>query len=69
MECAGVEPDGDDVGDSLRGRYFADDHVRATWRHESANLRNNQLRHLGFPTEAEPFALTAGSRHSGRRLE
>ncbi|MFY2858266.1 hypothetical protein ACOJVU_00045 [Mycobacterium sp. THU-M104] len=69
VQCVNVESDGDDIGDALRGRYFAGDHVRATWRHESANLRSNQLRHLGLPTEAESFALTAGSRHSGRRLE
>jgi hypothetical protein len=69
VERVSVEPDGDDIGDALRGRHFTDDHMRAAWRHESTNLSRNQLRHFGFPTKADTSALTADSRHGGRRLE
>jgi hypothetical protein len=69
VECVGVEPDGNDIGDALCGRHFTNDHVCAAWRHESTNLSCNQLHHLGFPAKADMSALTADSRHSGRRLE
>ncbi|BBX58333.1 hypothetical protein MSHO_36780 [Mycobacterium shottsii] len=69
MECVNVESDGNHIGDALRCRHFTNDHMRATRRHESTNLRSNQLRHLGFPTEADTFALRTGGRHNWGRLE
>ncbi|SOJ54608.1 hypothetical protein MSIMFB_02097 [Mycobacterium simulans] len=69
MECVSVEPDGNDIGDALRGRHFTYDYMHAACRHESTNLTGNQLRHFGFPTKADTFSLTAGNRHRGRRLE
>lgn len=69
VECVHVESDGDYIGDALCRGHFTNDHMRAAWRHELTNLISNQLRHFGFPTKADTFALTADSRHSGRRLE
>lgn len=69
VECVNVESDGDYIGDALCGGHFTNDHMRAAWRHELTNLISDQLRHVGFPTKADMFALTADGRHSGRRLE
>lgn len=69
VECVGVESDGDYIGDALRGRHLTNDDMRAARRHESTDLSSNELRHLGFPTKTDTFALAAGSRHSGPRLE
>lgn len=55
-----VEPDGNDVGDALRGRHLSDDQVRTAPRHQSVNLIDDERRHVGFPAEPVTFALIGG---------
>jgi len=56
----GVEPDGNDVGDALRGRNLADDQVRAAPRHQPVDLTSDERCHLSLPPESVTFALTGG---------
>jgi hypothetical protein len=56
----GVEPDGNDVGDALRGRHLADDQVRAAPRHQPVDLTGDERRHLRLPAEPVTFALIDG---------
>ena len=69
VECVSIKPDSDDICDALCCWHLTNDHVCAAWRHQPTDLRSNQLRHLGFPTKTDTFALSAGCCHSARRLK
>jgi hypothetical protein len=61
----GVEADGCDVSDALRGRQLSDDQVRAAPRHQPVDLASNQRRHVGFPPKPVPLALDSNGLRSG----
>lgn len=56
----GVEPNGNDVGDALRGRHLADDQMRAAPRHQLVDLTSDERCHFRLPVEHVTFALTGG---------
>lgn len=61
----GVESNGNDVRDPLRGRHLADDQVSAAPGHQPVDLTCDERRHLSLPAEFMTFALTDG--RAGRR--